>query len=66
MGGMLMISRLIRLFLDAPVLALALALLLAAWGWQSFLDNPKDALPDIAKKPDDRIHRMDGAQPQGR
>ena len=44
-----MIDRLVRIFLGAPVLAILLAGVLAAWGWRSFQANPKDAIPDIAE-----------------
>jgi len=42
------IDRLIRTFLNAPVLAILLCAVLAGWGWHSFKQNPKDAIPDIA------------------
>ncbi len=44
-----MIDRLIRTFLGAPVLAILLCAVLAGWGWHSFQQNPKDAIPDIAE-----------------
>ncbi|GJM23831.1 MAG: hypothetical protein DHS20C16_02460 [Phycisphaerae bacterium] len=44
-----MISGLIRLFLQTPLLALILAAALAIFGWQAFEQNPKDAIPDIAE-----------------
>ncbi|UCE60228.1 MAG: efflux RND transporter permease subunit [Phycisphaerales bacterium] len=44
-----MIDRLVKTFLTAPVLAVLLAAVLAGWGWQSFEQNPKDAIPDIAE-----------------
>ncbi|MGD2107841.1 MAG: efflux RND transporter permease subunit [Phycisphaerae bacterium] len=44
-----MIERIIKTFLDAPVLAVILCAALIGWGWQSFKQNPKDAIPDIAE-----------------
>ncbi len=44
-----MSSALIRTFLRAPVLAIILAGVIAVWGWRSFEENPKDAIPDIAE-----------------
>ncbi|MBN2447041.1 MAG: efflux RND transporter permease subunit, partial [Phycisphaerae bacterium] len=44
-----MISGLIRLFLQTPLLALILAGALAVFGWRAFEENPKDAIPDIAE-----------------
>ncbi len=44
-----MIDRLIRLFLQTPVLAVILAGALVVFGWRAFEQNPKDALPDIAE-----------------
>lgn len=44
-----MINRLIRLFLHMPLLALLVAVCLVVFGWQAFVDNPKDAIPDIAE-----------------
>ncbi len=44
-----MIDRLVRTFLSIPILAILLAAVLAGWGWQSFKQNPKDAIPDIAE-----------------
>jgi len=44
-----LIDLLIRTFLRAPVLALILCVTLLVWGWSSFAQNPKDAIPDIAE-----------------
>lgn len=44
-----MIDALIRTFLRAPILALIVCVALAAWGWFAFLENPKDAIPDISE-----------------
>ncbi len=44
-----MISALIKTFLRSPLLALILAAGLLVFGWQAFVENPKDAIPDIAE-----------------
>lgn len=44
-----MTSLLIRTFLRSPLLALILAGTLIGWGWQAYIANPKDAIPDIAE-----------------
>ncbi|UCG16830.1 MAG: efflux RND transporter permease subunit, partial [Phycisphaerales bacterium] len=44
-----MIDRVVRTFLSAPILAIVLCAALAGWGWHSFRQNPKDAIPDIAE-----------------
>jgi len=43
------INALVRTFLRSPLLALILAAGLLAFGWQAFVENPKDAIPDIAE-----------------
>lgn len=44
-----MIDRLVRVFLQTPLLALILAGALAVFGTRAFQRNPKDAIPDIAE-----------------
>ena len=44
-----MIDRLVRTFLQVPVLAIMLCVVLGVWGWRSYEQNPKDAIPDIAE-----------------
>ena len=44
-----MIKHLIRAFIDAPILALIFAGVIAVVGLRALRDNPKDAIPDIAE-----------------
>ena len=44
-----MIDALIRFCLRGPFIVIVVACTLVVWGWKSFEENPKDALPDIAE-----------------